>query len=506
MNIILTIAWRNIFRHKGKTLVIGIILFLGALIMTIGNGIISGLNEGLEKNIVNSFTGDLIIISENQLDDAVLLSMTGLTIKPINNYLDIKKELKTIPWIKAFLPAGIGYVWVLNDKGQPIDQYIFGIEFDKYQQFFNDSLEVLEGRLFEGNEQGVLVSSKMREWIYDYCGYWIIPQNESINKKNLTEDALKHVDNLDMRNELVFMGLSRKNTNLDILSKVIGVTKFKQLNSLLGFYSFVDIESFRECLGYFSAQDAKLELSSAEKSLLNEETDFLQEIENTIDTLKNTQEIEFDKSFFEKKKIKVHSKDLEKGVFNIIFIKLQDNITRHKAFLDLNQILKEKNLKARVIKWNKAMGAMGQMSLLMKGALFLFVFFIFFVAIIIIMNTLSMAAMERISEIGMMRAVGARKWLISRMFLAETLMLSASFGGLGILAGIAVVKILASLKLTTKNEILQIFYGGDAFHPLLDYGDILICIVLLIVVTLAAVIYPVMVARRITALDAISKE
>ena len=53
-------------------------------------------------------------------------------------------------------------------------------------------------------------------------------------------------------------------------------------------------------------------------------------------------------------------------------------------------------------------------------------------AIIIIVNTLSMAAIERTSEIGMMRAVGARKGFIRLMFLGETAALSAIFGGAGI--------------------------------------------------------------------------
>ena len=42
MPLSITIAWRNILRHKGKSLVIGVILFLGSLLMTVGNGIISG--------------------------------------------------------------------------------------------------------------------------------------------------------------------------------------------------------------------------------------------------------------------------------------------------------------------------------------------------------------------------------------------------------------------------------------------------------------------------------
>ena len=75
MNLIIKIAWRNIMRHRGKSLVIGVILFVGALLMTIGNGVISGMDKGLQKNIINGFTGDIVIVSEKQESDAVFMDM-----------------------------------------------------------------------------------------------------------------------------------------------------------------------------------------------------------------------------------------------------------------------------------------------------------------------------------------------------------------------------------------------------------------------------------------------
>jgi ABC-type antimicrobial peptide transport system permease subunit len=131
---------------------------------------------------------------------------------------------------------------------------------------------------------------------------------------------------------------------------------------------------------------------------------------------------------------------------------------------------------------------------------------LFVVAIIIIVNTLSMAALERTTEIGMMRAVGARKGFISKMFLAETGALSTVFGGAGIVAGAITVKILAALQLTSDNDMVQLFFGGDTFHPLLTGGDFILAIVQLTLVTLIAVVYPVRVARSITPLDAISRD
>jgi putative ABC transport system permease protein len=142
------------------------------------------------------------------------------------------------------------------------------------------------------------------------------------------------------------------------------------------------------------------------------------------------------------------------------------------------------------------------MSLSLAG----FVFFIFIVAIIVIMNTLSMSAIERTSEIGMMRAVGARKSFIARMFFTEIFILSGGFGGLGILTGIILTAIVASLGITTDNGIAQLLFGGDSFIPILTVSDILACIFELILVTLLAWVYPARIASRITPLEAIARE
>jgi ABC-type lipoprotein release transport system permease subunit len=64
--LVFKIAWRNILRHKGKSIIIGSILFLGALIMTLGNATAIGMQKGVEENLVRSFTGHIILVSDQR--------------------------------------------------------------------------------------------------------------------------------------------------------------------------------------------------------------------------------------------------------------------------------------------------------------------------------------------------------------------------------------------------------------------------------------------------------
>ena len=200
------------------------------------------------------------------------------------------------------------------------------------------------------------------------------------------------------------------------------------------------------------------------------------------------------------------AKTAEDGVYNAVFIKLNDGVAYKGALADLNRALSEGKTEVRAVPWNKASGPMGGMALIRKSALFLFVTMLFCVAVIIIVNTLTMSALERASEIGMMRAIGAHKTFIGGMFLGETAILSAVFGGGGIIAGIAAVRIIPLLKITTANDMLQLLYGGNFFNPLLSLSDIGLTVFQLVAVTVIAALYPMRVAVKITPLDAISRD
>jgi ABC-type antimicrobial peptide transport system permease subunit len=106
----------------------------------------------------------------------------------------------------------------------------------------------------------------------------------------------------------------------------------------------------------------------------------------------------------------------------------------------------------------------------------------------------------------MMRAIGAHKTFIAGMFLGETAILSAVFGGGGIIAGIIAVRLIPLFRITTANDMLQLLYGGNYFNPLLSLSGIALTVLQLALVTVLATLYPMRVATGITPLDAISRD
>ena len=139
------------------------------------------------------------------------------------------------------------------------------------------------------------------------------------------------------------------------------------------------------------------------------------------------------------------------------------------------------------------------------------VYIYFFIAIILlslgfgIINTMLMAVMERVKEIGMLMAVGMSKFRIFWMLMLETVLLTLTGGFLGILLGIAVT------LATMKSGINLSFYAkgledmGYSTHvfPVIEFQMVSVIVILVLITGLIASIYPARKALKYKPAEAI---
>lgn len=508
MNIIWKISLRNLWRHKGKSLVIGAILFLGALIMTLGNGAINGLVKNTDRNMVQNVSGDIILVSTNQLEDNVFTGMPK-PLKVLSDFRGLEAYLESRPEIEKSLPMCYGLAMLLTGGDHPNMVAYFGVDIEAYQEFFPGNIQIVEGRKLQKGERGVLLNHLYRERFYDNTGVWPVSEDSGLVVSNLLGQAYSNREGILTTNKVVIMGISESGSMKDIRLPFVGIYEFSSINQSLAELNFVDIESFREAFGLITAQDRLAVVSEENQELLDLDTENLDDLfsdQELVGTVKTADTSLKKGALRVEKQQGQDSLDWKEGSFHFITIKLKPGVNRERFLMELNQDLRAKKLDARGIIWSRALGQIGSFSVFMRMALLVFVLFIYFVAAIVIMNTLSMNAIERTSEIGMMRAVGAQKKVIGNMFLTETALLSALFGGAGIVLGTVIVFILGALNIKAPNEITQMLFGGDYFNPIIDLAAFLQGILMLGLVTLLAVIYPIRVARRITPLEAISRE
>ena len=500
---ILTIAWRSILRHKGKSIIIGTILFLGALIMTLGNATAIGMQRGVEENMVKSFTGHIILVSKEEQKDNVLFTPLLKPLKILRDYDTIKYVLEKQDFIKGFVPMTRGGVAILG--GQEMDMMLtFGCNFDEFQKVFGNPVTAIEGDVLKGNDHGLLLNVNGRKNRYKIQGYWLNPQGQDLNMDNLTPEAKAESWKLEVKDSMSMEGFGEVNsTNKEI--PIRGIVRFKSLNSLMQEVSFMDIESYRELFGYYTAHEV-VTLPAAQTALLNAGEDALFDGADIYSAgTTGTSVAELEKRITTQPTV-TRTIDFDTAAFNYVSVLLKDGQNLNAAVKRMKQVVQDNDLPVRVLSWKTASGQVAQISDILQIIITVFVILLFFVAIIIIMNTLSMNALERTEEFGMMRAVGAQKGIITRMFLAETFFLSFIFGGSGILVGVIATWIVRPLRISSGGtEIVELLFGGEVFQPILGGVGLITGIVGLAVVTVLAVVYPVLVARKITPLDAINR-
>jgi ABC-type lipoprotein release transport system permease subunit len=508
--LILKIAWRNLLRHKVKSLIIGIIIFLGALIMTIGNASVIGAQKGFDENFVNRFTGHVLLVSKEEEKDNVLYSFMGESLKVIQDYPALKSMLEEQDCIEYFIPLTRGLAVLLGLEDTMWGIYAVGANFEDYQRTFQNNVKLVEGRLLKNGEHGILISTGTREDIYKFTGHWVVPENQEIIVDNLTEDALEdyQTGDLPVKHDLVFIGWGNDTLNTDIRLPVIGIIRYEVLNQIMKEMSFLDLESFRECFGYFTAESTVVDLSEEEQTSLRvmSDDDIFAGDDIFADAVITEESYDIE-SIQEQTTREEGAVNLDSGAFNYVSVIFKPGVSIAEGTRLLDQAIEQSSTDARVIEWKTASGQVAQMAEMMQGAVSIFVLILFGVAGIIIANTLSLAAMERVEELGMMRAIGAlRGYFVSHMFIVEIFILSCVFSAVGILVGMGCVGLLQAANIQAGNqEILHILFGGETFKPVIDVFGLIGGIVQLAVLTSLAMIYPVYLAGKIKPLDAVNR-
>ncbi len=269
----LKIAWRSLLRHRAKSIIIGTILFLASFIMILGDATAIGMRRGVEKNLVESFTGHIILVSDEETKDNVLFTPMAKPLKILKDWEKIKWVLSQQDFIKDFIPMTRGGVAILGGQ-QMSFMLTFGCDFDEFQRVFGHPVNAVEGHLLAGNEHGLLVNVDGRKNLYKFQGFWLTPQGEDLNKADLTDDARAEGLKLITRDSLALEGFGEPNsTNLDVPIK--GVVKFRSLNSSMSEITFMDIETYRQIFGYYTARDLVATLPAREQKLMSASEDDL---------------------------------------------------------------------------------------------------------------------------------------------------------------------------------------------------------------------------------------
>lgn len=124
-----------------------------------------------------------------------------------------------------------------------------------------------------------------------------------------------------------------------------------------------------------------------------------------------------------------------------------------------------------------------------------------------IINTMLMAVLERTKELGVLMAVGMKRWQVFLMIIVETLCLGMIAAPIGLLLGYLTVTYYGAvgIDLSAYSEGMDKFGMNDRVFPNLDLTSFITVTVSVAITAISAALYPAIKATRLKPVEAIRK-
>jgi ABC-type antimicrobial peptide transport system permease subunit len=354
----------------------------------------------------------------------------------------------------------------------------------------------------------------------------VTDENFDARYKQFYEQLVPLLDlyRLKMGDSLTITAFSRTGYVQSVNVPIYGTYQFSGLEKspLAGAVNLMDLVSFRDLYGYLT-EDKKAEIAQlkqksgaaevrredAEAALFGEEAPNTLVAEATPGLIDENEQIGSNAEALRKEDLlkRVYAKsEIENGMVLSAAIILKDPTKLDATLAELSQSQEIKDLKLRVVSWQKAAGLIGQFVLMMRMVLWGIIVILFVVVLAIINNAVMMATLQRVREVGTMRAIGAQRTFILSMILLETIVLGLVFGGVGAGLGSGLITFLGNVGIPAGSDELYFFFSGPRLLPTLGADNLITAFVLVVGVSLFSTFYPAFLATRVSPVTAMQTD
>lgn len=391
-------------------------------------------------------------------------------------------------------------------EGTYIYLRLLGTDLDRFRESFV-RFRLVRGELVPSGRRGVLL-------------------NERFLAQQLEAQGLDDVDalaGLTVGNVITLTAFSKSGYPRAVNVRVWGTFTFEGLerSDLSGFTNLMDLMTFRELYGLPTAETRaeleglkeragirEIEREAAEEELFADVPDESALVEDApapaktraapgpsepLEVIRRGAERSYDPA------------EVERGLALNAAVLLEEGSDAKRAAERIEALSEREELGIQAVTWREATGLIGQFVLVIRMVLYVALLVIFAVALVIINNSLIISTLERAGELGTLRALGAQKGFVRAMLLLETLVLAVFAGGIGVALGVLAVGVLYLVGVPAPNDVLVFLFGGPELHPTLGVTDVLAALLLIVVVSLLAAIYPARVATKVPPIVAMQR-
>ena len=513
MREIFKLALRNLKEHKSKTIIIACFLMFGVAIVILGNSFLESVNRGLEKDFRANYTGD-IAIGKNP-EKGVINDIFGVNSTNITTELP---QLPAIPELDKVMEI-VNSTDGIKSKTKLISAQIlvaYGVEMDLSDLADRDDLgfdDLPISMLFAGENDTYWNTFPSVNFVE---GTYPAPGTNEIMVDTRVKKAYESLYSrpLNIGDTVLCAGANSSTTLRE--AKVVGVFNPPNENSAMFQIVYCNPDFARAFADLTYATNFENQIPDSIDLTLNtlDEEDLFSSFGDDFFTFEDdfesdsaaflaTEELDFD-AILGDTTLRDELNKTDDGAWHYILMKAKNPLQTNAIIAELNQKFKEAGLDVYAMDWKAAAysysGSVEGIGLVFNILIIILAIVVF----IIIMNTMIVSVIERTGEIGTMRAIGAERKFVRRLFFSETFFLTSISSVAGVILSFIIMAIFNSLNITITNSIAKMILGGGLLRFSPTAGIIITTIIIAVGGSVLSNLYPVSSALKITPLKALN--
>jgi ABC-type lipoprotein release transport system permease subunit len=462
------IAIGSLLKRKRRVIGIGLLVIFGTILIVFGQEFALTANKLSKQAIIDNLTGDFIVYSSRTKEKPGPYTFSN-PLTNIENVDEIRGVLARYEEVEAYTAYSQNISIIAVENGQRLELPLIysAVEPETYLDFFRN-IEMVEGSFFgkeTGTVEGGIIISESQNDRYD----------EQYGVRFAVGDPI------------TLYGLTSGGAVNAVKSKVQGIFVPLKYENSFNYINFMDVGTYSSLYNFTGVKEGSLPEELTE-TLLSEDEDAIYDIALEED--------------FGKIDIEALESTALSG-YTMIAVHLKEGVDTEAFIARLND--EGESFGFKVAPWDEASGGLARISGALQGFIYAATALIFIIVALILMNTLIINIMERTSEIGTIRAIGAKKSFVNLMFLSETLVLNVIAGLIGIVVSAVLILIAGRVGIALPGPVSQFLIGGGRLYPELSIATVGQALLIIVVITILATLYPLRVATKVTPLKAMSE-
>ena len=137
--LLLSMAFRSLFSHKAKNLIVGSIMLFGTVLVVVGTALLDSIEASMERSVVSSMAGHLQVYRADAKDELALFGNMGMgnsDIGEVEAFDKLREVAESVENVKTVVPMGINVasIYTGNELDQVLQELRDAIEKDAKEQ------------------------------------------------------------------------------------------------------------------------------------------------------------------------------------------------------------------------------------------------------------------------------------------------------------------------------------------------------------------------------------